>query len=120
MAAPAAAAGARAGLAVVANRGMLARAALWALLALLGLLALTLGLLGFVAGVGGRLSPAGLPAGARPFLRIYEDAARVYQVSPFLLMAVHEDESSFSSSNGKPPSGSTTATPASAPAARCS
>ena len=68
----------RAGLAVVANRGLLARAALWALLALLGLLALALGLLGFVAGVGGRISPAGLPAGARPFLRIYEDAARVY------------------------------------------
>ena len=73
--------------------GLLARAALWALLALLGVLALALGLLGFVAGVGGRISPAGLLAGARPFLRIYEDAARVYQVSPFLLMAVHEDES---------------------------
>src|ERR687897_2633353 len=62
------------------------------------MLALALGLLGLVAGVRGRISPAGLPAGARPFLRIYEDAARVYQVSPFLLVAVHEDESSFSSS----------------------
>ena len=76
MAAPAAAAAARAGLAGLANRGPLARAALWALLALLGLLALALGLMGLVAGVGGGLSPAGLPAGARPFLRIYEDAAR--------------------------------------------
>jgi hypothetical protein len=61
-------------------------------------LALALSLLGRVPGVGGRISPAGLPAGARPFLHVYEDAARVYQVSPFLLMAVHEDESSFSSS----------------------
>jgi murein DD-endopeptidase MepM/ murein hydrolase activator NlpD len=98
VAAPAVAAAARAGLAVVSNRGLLARAALWALLALLGVLALALSLLGIVAGVGGPISPAALPAGARPFLRIYEDAARVYQVSPFLLMAVHEDESSFSSS----------------------
>ena len=62
------------------------------------MLALALSLFGIVAGVGGRTSPAGLPAGARPFLRIYEDAARAYQVSPFLLMAVHEDESSFSRS----------------------
>ena len=98
MAAPAAAAAARAGLALLANRGLLARAALWALLCLLGLLALALGLLGMVAGLGGRISPAGLPAAARPFLPIYEDAARAYQVSPFLLMAVHEDESAFSSS----------------------
>ena len=74
MAAPGAAAAARAGLAVVVNRGLLARAALWTLLALLGVLALALSLLGIVAGVGGRISPAALPAGARPFLRIYEDA----------------------------------------------
>ena len=82
------------------QRSLLLRAALWALLALLALLALALGLLGIVAGLsgGGAISPAGLPASARPFLRIYEDAARVYGVSPFLLMAVHEDESSFSSS----------------------
>jgi murein DD-endopeptidase MepM/ murein hydrolase activator NlpD len=82
------------------QRSLLVRAALWALLALLALLALALGLFGIVAGLsgGGAISPAGLPAGARPFLRIYEDAARVYGVSPFLLMAVHEDESSFSSS----------------------
>jgi hypothetical protein len=82
------------------HRSLLLRAALWALLALLGLLALALALLGSVAGLsgGGAISPAGLPAGARPFLRIYEDAGRVYGVSPFLLMAVHEDESAFSSS----------------------
>jgi hypothetical protein len=98
VAAPAAAAAAKAGLAVLANRELLARAALWALLASLCLLALAVGLLGTVAGVGGRISPAGLPPGARPFLAIYEDAARVYQVSPFLLIAVHEDESAFSSS----------------------
>jgi hypothetical protein len=40
----------------------------------------------------------GLPAGARPFLAVYEDAARVYGVSPFLLMATHEDETAFSTS----------------------
>jgi hypothetical protein len=83
------------------QRGLLLRAALWALLALLCLLAVALGLFGIVAGLsgGGAISPAGLPGGARPFLRIYEDAGRVYGVSPFLLMAVHEDESSFSSSS---------------------
>jgi Peptidase family M23 len=82
------------------QRSLLLRAALWALLALLALLALALGLLGVVAGLsgGGAISPAGLPAGARPFVRIYEDAGRVYGVNPFLLMAVHEDESSFSNS----------------------
>jgi Peptidase family M23 len=82
------------------HRSLLLRAALWALLALLGLLALALALFGIVAGLsgGGAISPAGLPAGARPFLRIYEDAGRVYGVSPFLLMAVHEDESAFSRS----------------------
>jgi hypothetical protein len=82
------------------QRNLLWRAALWALLALLILLALALALLGIVAGLsgGGAISPAGLPAGARPFLPIYEDAARVYQVSPFLLMAVHEDETTFSRS----------------------
>jgi len=40
----------------------------------------------------------GLPAGARPFLAVYEDAARAYGVSPFLLMATHEDETAFSTS----------------------
>jgi hypothetical protein len=55
---------------------------------------------GIVAGLlgGGAISPAGLPACARPSLRIYEDAGRVYGVNPFLLMAVHEDESSLSNS----------------------
>jgi murein DD-endopeptidase MepM/ murein hydrolase activator NlpD len=84
------------------NRRLLLRAALWALLALLCLLALAVGLVGILAGQpggGGAISPAGLPAGARPFLPIYEDAARVYGVSTFLLMAVHEDESAFSSSS---------------------
>lgn len=38
----------------------------------------------------------GLPSGARPFLVIYQDAAKAFDVSPFLLMAVHEDETSFS------------------------
>jgi hypothetical protein len=71
VAAPVAAAAARAGLAVVVNRGLLARVALSALLALVSLLALALGLLGLFAGLGGQISPAGLPAGARPFLRIY-------------------------------------------------
>jgi Peptidase family M23 len=82
------------------HRSLLLRAALSALLALVGLVALALGVLGIIAGVsgGGGISPAGLPAGTRPFLRIYEDAGRVYGVSPFLLMAVHEDESAFSSS----------------------
>jgi hypothetical protein len=82
------------------QRSLVLRAALWALLALLCLLALALGLLAIVAVLsgGGAISPAGLPAGARPFLRIYEDAGRIYGVSPFLLMAVHEDESGFSRS----------------------
>jgi hypothetical protein len=98
VAAPATAA-ARLGLAVLAGRGQLARAALWALLALLGLLAFAVVLLGIFAGVGGGgISPAGLPAGARPFLRLYEDAAAVYRVNPFLLMAVHENETDFSRS----------------------
>ncbi len=37
----------------------------------------------------------GLPPLALPFLEIYEDAAQVYKVNPFLLMAVHEDETTF-------------------------
>jgi hypothetical protein len=40
---------------------------------------------------------AGLPAGARPILAIYADAAAAYRVNPYLLMAIHENESSFSS-----------------------
>ena len=82
------------------NRQLLARAALAALLWLLLLVGLLAGLAGLLAGQGGggAISSAGLPAGARPFLRIYEDAARVYRVNPFLLMAVHENETDFSRS----------------------
>jgi hypothetical protein len=83
------------------NRGLLARAALAALLGLLALILLVAGLLSLLASQnpgGGAISPAGLPTGARPFLRIYEDAARIYRVSPFLLMAVHETETNFSQS----------------------
>jgi len=82
------------------SRQLLARAALAALLWLLLLVALLAGLVTLIAGQGGggAISPAGLPAGARPFLRIYEDAAAVYRVNPFLLMAVHENETDFSRS----------------------
>jgi hypothetical protein len=82
------------------NRHLLARAALAALLCLL-LVALLAGLVALIAGQSGgpgTISPAGLPAGARPFLRIYQDAAAVYRVNPFLLMAVHENETDFSRS----------------------
>jgi hypothetical protein len=81
------------------NRSLLARAALAALLGVLLLIALVAGLATLLAGQAGPpgvISPAGLPAGARPFLRIYEDAAAVYRVNPFLLMAVHENETNFS------------------------
>jgi hypothetical protein len=40
--------------------------------------------------------PGGLPAGARPFVAVYQDAARAFGVSPFLLMAVHENETNYS------------------------
>lgn len=36
-----------------------------------------------------------VPEGAKPYVEIYLDAARVYRVNPFLLMAVHEDESDY-------------------------
>jgi hypothetical protein len=39
---------------------------------------------------------AGLPRAAIAFLPMYEDAAHAYGVNPFVLMAVHEDESRFS------------------------
>jgi hypothetical protein len=83
------------------NRHLLAGAALAALLALSLLVALLARLVALIAGQGGgpgAISAAGLPAGARPFLRIYEDAAAVYRVNPFLLMAVHENETDFSRS----------------------
>jgi hypothetical protein len=41
-------------------------------------------------------SSHGLPAGAQPFLAVYQDAARAFDISPFLLMAVHEDETNYS------------------------
>jgi hypothetical protein len=81
------------------NRGLLARAAIAALICLLALVMLVGGLLSLLASrqaVGGAISPAGLPAAARPFLRIYEDAARAYAVNAFLLMAVHENETNYS------------------------
>jgi len=37
-----------------------------------------------------------LPADAQPFVPIYRDAAKVFSVSPYLLMAVHEDETQYS------------------------
>jgi hypothetical protein len=83
------------------SRPLLARAALAALLCMLLLVALMAGLVALLlgqSGRGGAISSAGLPAGARPFLRIYADAAAVYRVNPFLLMAVHENETNFSRS----------------------
>jgi hypothetical protein len=83
------------------NRRLLARAAIAALLCLLLLIALVAGLVALLFGQGGgtgTISPAGLPTGARPFLRVYQDAAAVYRVNPFLLMAVHENETDFSQS----------------------
>ena len=83
------------------QRRLLARAALAALLAVLAFLALIaaiFGVLGQQQAGGGSIAGRGLPAAAAPFLRMYEDAARVYGVNPFLLMAVHEDESSFGTS----------------------
>jgi len=82
------------------QRRLLARAALAALLALLGFLALVAAIFGVLGqqSDGGPIPARGLPAAALPFLRLYQDAARVYAVNPFLLMAVHEDESSFGTS----------------------
>ncbi|MEJ7786162.1 MAG: hypothetical protein WKF96_15255, partial [Solirubrobacteraceae bacterium] len=83
------------------QRRLAARAAAAALAAVFALLLLIAGVVGALqqqSAGGGSLSGAGLPRGALPFLRIYEDAARVYGVSPFLLMAVHEDETTFGTS----------------------
>jgi hypothetical protein len=52
--------------------------------------------------IAGRLNPfrggSGriIPAGAGPFLSVYDDAARVFGQSAFVLAALHETESSFS------------------------
>ena len=79
------------------NRHLLARAAMAALLALLALILVIVGLVALIVGQkGGAISAAGLPAGARPFLRIYQDAARAYSVNPFVLMAIHENETNYS------------------------
>ena len=68
-----------------------------------GLLALALLMaVAISALLGGQSAPlpaAGLPAGARPFLAIYADAAAVYRVNPYVLMAIHENESGFSSAS---------------------
>jgi len=84
------------------QRHLLARAAAAALAALLAFLLLVAAVFGVLAAQqspsNGPISGYGLPAAALPFLEMYEDAARVYRVNPFLLMAVHEDESSFGTS----------------------
>ncbi len=46
----------------------------------------------------GAISGEGLPSGAQPFIAIYSDAGAVYRVSPFILMAIHENETGFSTS----------------------
>jgi hypothetical protein len=78
-------------------------AALAAALAGLGLCLLLLVVLSgasVLSGAGeGDISPVGLPAGAGPFLAMYADAGDVYRVSPFVLMAIHENETDFSRSN---------------------
>jgi hypothetical protein len=81
------------------NRGLLAGAVIAALVCLLALVLLVGGLLALWASQqagSGAIPAAGLPAAARPFLRTYEDAAAVYRVNPFLLMAVHENETNYS------------------------
>jgi hypothetical protein len=76
------------------------RAALKILPALVAVLVVVicapLALLDGGSGDGANIGGNTLPAGARPFLTIYQDAAAVYGVSPFLLMAVHEDETNYS------------------------
>lgn len=42
-----------------------------------------------------------VPGLARPFIPIYQDAAAVYGVNPFLLMAVHEDETTYGTSRAR-------------------
>jgi hypothetical protein len=49
-----------------------------------------------LGGRSGGIPAAGLPEGARPFLAIYADAAAVYRVNPYVLMAIHENETNFS------------------------
>ncbi len=74
----------------------LGAAAAGVLAAFLLVVLVPLALLG--GGGGAAINVGGVPADARPFVQIYEDAADVYDVNPFLLMAVHEDETSFGTS----------------------
>ncbi len=81
---------------VYGNRHALLRAAIAALLALLCLLLLIVAPIAFLQQQqSSAINGHGLPAGARPFLAMYSDAAAVYGVSAFLLMAVHEDETDY-------------------------
>ena len=77
------------------NRHLLLRAALAALLAVLCLLLLIVSPVALLEQQSSGISGRGLPAGARPFLRMYSDAAAVYGINAFLLMAVHEDETNY-------------------------
>lgn len=87
--------------AVYGNRRLLARMVLAGLLAGLLLIAVMAGMAALITGQssgGGEIASGALPAGAQPFVRIYEDAGAVYDVSPYALMAIHENESDFSRS----------------------
>ena len=76
-----------------------ARLALAALLALLGLLVLLAAPLALIlSDRAGQTDAGALPAAAAPFVAMYRDAATVYGVNAFLLMAVHEDETAFGTS----------------------
>jgi hypothetical protein len=46
----------------------------------------------------GTWNPEAIPVAAQPFVPIYRDAATVYGVNPFVLMAIHERETSFGTS----------------------
>ncbi len=103
MPAPVAAAAARVAAGAVANPKSGSRIALGGGLGLLALLLLVLAPLAVLninqaAQQQQGIDPSGVPAAARPFVAMYQDAAKVYGVNPFLLMAVHEDETSFGSS----------------------
>jgi hypothetical protein len=52
-------------------------------------------LLQTLTGAGTGINVDAIPEGAQPFAAIYTDAAQAYGVNPFLLMAVHEDETNF-------------------------
>jgi len=103
MPAPVAAIAARVAAGAVADPKTAARAGLGAALGLLALLLLVLAPVAVLhineaARQQQSIDAAGVPAAARPFVAMYQDAARVYAVNPFLLMAVHEDETSYGTS----------------------